>query len=350
MAISNKPANRYQPMTDYLEAMIAGGHFSCGCRLPSLRTLCEEFKLSRGTAARGLEHLRDRGLVELRQGSGAYVCRKNGRAAAANGRKIAVFSEHCNSSESYCAHIILGIQKLAEETGTTLNLHLKRYESTHLSDLQEAAAEADALLLVGAYDLFLHGLPERRPVVGVDMQNSFGLASLIGFDTRLAAELAADFFIKRKFRRARVITFPIPLYRFRGELFSLAFQALGGEVETTFTCDAYDAKLLTPDFYRRQLPLFDDPDCAYFFVSGTECNRVMHIYRELHGRDLAAERTVLSLDGKSRLIPGYLPVNTIGPDYAEIGEIAFNECLRRIENPGARPRRIEASCNLILAN
>ena len=53
--------NLFQPLTDHLEAMIASGHYPTGTRLPSLRRLCDEFNLSRGTAARGLDYLRERG-------------------------------------------------------------------------------------------------------------------------------------------------------------------------------------------------------------------------------------------------------------------------------------------------
>ena len=48
--------------------------------------------------------------------------------------------------------------------------------------------------------------------------------------------------------------------------------------------------------------------------------------------------------GLSAVSPG---VSTVTPDYAEIGATALDECLRRIENPGARPRRILVSGTLV---
>lgn len=345
--MANTPQNRYQAMVEFIEAMIAGGHYPTGTKIPSLRTLCVEFELSRGTAARGLEYLAERGLLELRHGSGAYVTARKEPAASGGGRKIAVFSEHCNVYDSYCAHIVLGIQNLAAATGTTLNMHLRYYQQTSYEIVEKAALEADALLLLGNYDLFLQDLPRRRPVVGVDMLRGFSVASLVGMDNRQAMELAADFFLRRGIRRVKLLSFPVPLYQYRANCFSTEFRERGGEAETIQPLDKYEGRLsLTHEFYRSLMPLFADRDCGYLFVSGTECERTMIHYREATGRELNDDVCVLSIDGKSRIVPGYTPVNTIGPNYTEIGEVAFAECMRRIESPGASPRRIETSCIL----
>ncbi len=346
--MNNTTGNRYRAMVEFIEAMIAGGHYRTGAKIPSLRTLCKEFDLSRGTAARGLEYLAERGLLEIRHGSGAYVTKRNGNGTAAggSGRKIAVFSEHCNIFDSYCAHIVLGIQNLAAETGTTLNMHLRRYSDTTPEIVEKASLEADALLLVGPYDLVLNNLPRRRPVVGVDMLRGYSVASLVGSDNRQTAELSADFFIGRGFRRVKLISFPFPLHRYRAECFMTEFQSRGGKTEIIMPLEKYAPDSLSPDFYRSQFPLFEDRDCGYLFVSGTECERTLIHYRNTTGRELTDDVCLLSVDAKSRIVPGYTPVNTVGPDYAEIGEVAFAECMRRIETPGARPRRIETSCTL----
>ena len=58
------------------------------------------------------------------------------------------------------------------------------------------------------------------------------------------------------------------------------------------------------------------------------------------GPGAAAERHILSLDGKSRLIHFYEPMNTIGPDWYEAGAVALEESLRRVAQPGSAARRI----------
>ena len=344
--MKSKPGNRFQALTDHIEAMIAGGQYPAGSRIPPLRELCEKFKLSRGTAARGLEFLQTQGILELRRGSGAYVRRVNGVDAGQLGRRIAVFSEHIDIKESYCAHIILGIQRQAAATGTTINLHLRKYGMTTYEVLDQAARAADALLLVGHYDIFLDRLPRIRPGVGIDMLHSYGFASVIGLDPLHCAELAEGFFLARHISKVKVIGFPIPLYTHRAETFARLWRARGC-VENYLPIMKFRADFATPEVYAGIIREMQDPDCGYLFVSGTECNRTQLEYQRQTGRILSQERYMLAIDGKSLLIPEYLPVNTITPDYTEIGELALSECLRRIENPGARPRRILVSGTLV---
>ena len=59
--MKSKPGNRFQALTDHIEAMIAGGQYPAGSRIPPLRELCEKFKLSRGTAARAWNFFKRRG-------------------------------------------------------------------------------------------------------------------------------------------------------------------------------------------------------------------------------------------------------------------------------------------------
>lgn len=330
----------FQPLTDHIEAMIASGYYSAETRIPPLRELCERFKLSRGTAARGLEYLRDRGVLDLRRGSGAYVKRAAATAKTGAGpkKRIAVFSEWADPS-SYCGHILLGIQRQAAALNFILNIHLVKYIDTTFEMMETAARANDALLLLGGYDT-LARLPDIRPAVGVDMHKSLGFASLVGLDPVHAAELATGFFRRRGCGKVKVFGYPLPLYRFRAEVFASCFRAEGGEVAHRLPMPEHTPGILRPEFYDRLVDEFDEPGCGYLFVSGTECERTMAAYRRATGRLLTDEHTVLSIDGKSLLVPDYLPVSTITPDYCEIGSLALQECMRRIDHPGSPPRRI----------
>ena len=55
-------------------AMIVSGTFSVGQRLPPERALCEQFDVSRGTLRKALSQLAGLGVVDIRPGSGVYVC------------------------------------------------------------------------------------------------------------------------------------------------------------------------------------------------------------------------------------------------------------------------------------
>ncbi|MFZ1899277.1 MAG: PLP-dependent aminotransferase family protein, partial [Azonexus sp.] len=66
---------RYEKLAGDLEGMIASGVLRHGDRLPSLRRLAGERRLSVSTVVQALRQLEDRGLVEARPQSGYFVRR-----------------------------------------------------------------------------------------------------------------------------------------------------------------------------------------------------------------------------------------------------------------------------------
>jgi DNA-binding transcriptional MocR family regulator len=66
---------RYEKLAAELAGMIAGGVLAHGDRLPSVRRLSEERRLSVSTVVQALRQLEDRGLVEARPQSGYFVRR-----------------------------------------------------------------------------------------------------------------------------------------------------------------------------------------------------------------------------------------------------------------------------------
>ncbi|MGH9116313.1 MAG: GntR family transcriptional regulator [Acidimicrobiales bacterium] len=64
---------RYRTIADDLRRRIEEGEFAAGGLLPSESTLSREYEASRITIRRGLELLRDEGLVDARQGFGWFV-------------------------------------------------------------------------------------------------------------------------------------------------------------------------------------------------------------------------------------------------------------------------------------
>lgn len=109
MAAMKTSPSLYQEMTDYLETMIAGGVFRPGERLMPLRELGNRFGVSPSTVRRGIEYLCEKGLLEMRHGSGTYVVEK--RSVPENGeRSVAVFIISDDLRDSYCAHALRGVQ------------------------------------------------------------------------------------------------------------------------------------------------------------------------------------------------------------------------------------------------
>ena len=69
---------RYEKLAGELAGMIAGGVLACGDRLPSVRRLAQERRLSVSTVVQALRQLEDRGLVEARPQSGYFVRQRRG--------------------------------------------------------------------------------------------------------------------------------------------------------------------------------------------------------------------------------------------------------------------------------
>jgi DNA-binding FadR family transcriptional regulator len=64
----------YLSLAGQVHALIASGEFSAGMRLPSERTLAERFGVSRTLVREAIIALEVQGVVEVRVGSGIYVC------------------------------------------------------------------------------------------------------------------------------------------------------------------------------------------------------------------------------------------------------------------------------------
>ena len=103
----------FHDMVEYLESMIVSGKYPPGSPIPTLRELCRMFRLSTGTAARGIRLMVDNNLLEVRHGSGTFVRRPenvSGPEQDAAETRIAVFMINSDPSEHYCAHALRGVQ------------------------------------------------------------------------------------------------------------------------------------------------------------------------------------------------------------------------------------------------
>ena len=73
MVEEQKKAKLYERVADHISHLIKEGTFSVGDRIPSVRGLCREMKVSVSTVMEAYHLLEDRGLVEARPQSGYYV-------------------------------------------------------------------------------------------------------------------------------------------------------------------------------------------------------------------------------------------------------------------------------------
>ncbi len=69
----------YQQIADQVLQLIQAGEFAVNSRLPSERDLAEQFKVSRPSVREALIALEVMGLVQIKMGSGVYVCKPDQR-------------------------------------------------------------------------------------------------------------------------------------------------------------------------------------------------------------------------------------------------------------------------------
>jgi GntR family transcriptional regulator len=67
------PTPLYAALEAQLAAGIAGGEFPVGSQLPTEDKLIERFAVSRTTVRKAIQNLSDRGLIEIRRGTGTFV-------------------------------------------------------------------------------------------------------------------------------------------------------------------------------------------------------------------------------------------------------------------------------------
>lgn len=77
-----EPRRLYRQIAEQLRALISGGEFATGARLPAERDLARQLGVSRPSVREALIALEVEGWVEVRTGSGVYVLERPRRAAA----------------------------------------------------------------------------------------------------------------------------------------------------------------------------------------------------------------------------------------------------------------------------
>lgn len=348
------PSRQSQMLTDHIRAMISAGAYGPGSRLPSIRQLAGDFNLSIGGVQRVIAKLESSGLLESRRGAGIFVRPGDGAPFRGKVRRIAVIMENNPSKlESYCAHAMRGIEEKAAEHGCILELDYRGC-SISARELEEKAAVSDAMFLLGMrYDELLEPANFSCPVIGVEIGNRHGgKASVLSLDPFAAAELAVEFFRARDYRQVVVYMAEYPQLCDRAVIFKNRWEEIGAVEVRNVAVSPYPADpkhrthLARPYHYNLPVEYFNRPDCGYLFTSSDFYRHAVTQHRDRFGANPNLSNAILTYDGKPFLVPGYEPGNTVMPDWVEVGRCAFNELLRRLQNPGCPSRRIYLDCSL----
>lgn len=323
-----------EKLKSYVESMIAAGQYAPGDRLPPLRNLAEQFELTTGTARRAIKELCDRGILSFRHGSGTYVNTRVNHSGSSKTISVALWNEEITIS--YCAYAANGLIAAANHTDYLLRFYYVSYPEPPDRPLELPAEmwDACAVIFLGTYDKFkIAGFKGSKPCVGVEMHDGRdGVLSTVSIDPFAAAELAAGHFRRLGIKNVIVASADTPVHLTRAEVFRNVWEKTG-------RCEVV-----------RQLESIEAPaaDTGLLFASGSQLNSFAVALKEKTGQRVADYPNILSIDGKSLIIPHYEPVRTIHIDWKAAGATAFAECVRRIEQPGSEARRIYISPGLFL--
>ncbi len=326
-------AQIYAKLAEFLESQIAVGNYRAGDKLPTRRELATQFELTGYAVQQCFEYLAAKGVVTLRHGSGVYVAES--RQHNSNDRNITVYTGNKKIGPGYLFHTLLGIQEEALLQGCSVTLRAREYYQCHQQyedNLTDYAADTQGIILLGEYDSLPFQPPANLPSCGVEMADNYhGVLSPITLDPFVAAELAADYFRRRGITKLCILTFAAaPVFAMRAECLRQLWEKQGG------SCVVEE---FTPWLeHTARLPF--QSGCGYYFCSGSWCELSLRQYEREHGAGSSRELPVLSVDGKSRLVPEFLPVSCIAINWKEAGKTAFNELRRRIDNPGSESHRI----------
>lgn len=120
-------------VVEELEAWIRTGKVTPGDKLPSVRELCELLGVGRSAVRDAITTLKGKGLVEVRQGEGAFVCHRETKAILSN---LLLLSNN-NVRELYAVRKILEIGAVEQASLNRTERHLKQMEQS-LRKMKEA--------------------------------------------------------------------------------------------------------------------------------------------------------------------------------------------------------------------
>ena len=322
-------AGKPDKLVSYLKEKIYSGEFAAGGKIPTLRSLMAQFGLTYGTAKRGVDQLCAAGLLEKRAGNGTFVRARHSETAEKRKYCLSVFVTGVDRWEHPGIYqtVFLGIQKSAAEYGCRIVLNYILMDDIDNQAVWDAGENSDAVILLSEYDIKLKNIKSQVPVIGVCMHDAGNKISLLDLDPFRAAQVAADYFVAEKCRFIQIYHTEAPSYRNRAEIFAGVWRGLGYECTVS---SVEKNKYTKPNTSTEGL----------FFATGA----LLQVFAESHhaetGNSINDDFAVLSLDGKSLLDPAYLHMPTIAIDWQTLGQYTVDECLFRIKNPGALPRRI----------
>lgn len=129
----------YREIAEQIRERIVAGHFALGARLPSERELAESFDVSRSSVREALIALEISGYVDVRMGSGVYVC---ARLPAGEGLRAAEGAQDGAAVEMAPFELLEARLLLEPECAALAAQHATPEQRTQLARLHQAMERA----------------------------------------------------------------------------------------------------------------------------------------------------------------------------------------------------------------
>jgi len=141
----------YETVAEEIENAILDGQYEISSRLPSEQSLADQFEVSRNVVREALKVLQERGLVEVMDGSGAFVAHPNSEQTTnALGRYIRMIGVDSAIDALYETRIALegfnarlAAQRATDEQIEELNSYLEMMRENMASHVRWTEADLD---------------------------------------------------------------------------------------------------------------------------------------------------------------------------------------------------------------
>jgi GntR family transcriptional regulator of arabinose operon len=358
-----KPVSRrtkHRQVFEYVLAEIESGKLKDGERLPSEAELVREFATSRPTVARALRDLQNLGLVERKVGSGTYVRRRQKLAGL---WRFGLLIPGLGSTEIFepiCGQLARLAQKqhhtllwgdFGDKSGVAdpelieqvCNSYIRQTVAGVFFAPLELTEDKDQINQSVISALETAGIPIvllDRDIVAFPQRSRF---DLVGIDNRRAGFLIAEHLIKLGCKRidflARPDSAPTVMLRIAGYREALLSSGIAPEPQWVHSGEPTDE-----EFVQR---IVADQAAAIICANDLTAANLMRTLDRL-GCPVPQKMRVVGFDDVRYAELLRPSLTTIHQPCVDIGTIAMQVMLERIENPKFPPRDILAQPTLIV--
>lgn len=361
-----------QYIAQVLEERVHTGVYPAGFRLPSERTLADEFGVSRVIIRQVIEEVERRGLLhrlarcrpiirDIKENGGSITEETPDKESVSSVRRgIAVWLWPGLNSPS-AAMIIRGIRQalpprsfrlLLESPLDTREAFYVRSEAEFLHRVAEDHDVAGVLLWYLGGEENIPALQHIRqsgiPMVFLDREPPHGFeADYVGVDNLRAAEIATRHLISLGHRRILHVTnserVSTVMERLRG--YERAMERAGLSIRPEWIIRDEGGKPDDPEYGQRlvhqavlSLLRSDEPPTAVFCVNDFEAFFLLDALKQA-GVHVPEQISVMGFDGMERWRPGRPTLSTVWQPFDRVGECAVERLLYRLENGTQTPVR-----------